>query len=155
MTDRKTTKQDFVDGLKNKHNLTMEEFTQNYKYAGGNFGSHYNYYNKYMNFEMPMTEFECVCGHKIERNCYMYNKDNDHCVVVGCECINRFIPKEIRSRTCEICDEPHRNRITNRCNKCKVKKCFKCNGQLPTQLMKKYPSAIKLACKDCFVWNGR
>ena len=48
----------------------------------------------------------------------------DEIIVLGNCCIKKFIPSS--GRTCEECDEPHRNRKHNICNSCLENRCFEC-----------------------------
>lgn len=136
----------FIKGLKN-YNLSQEDIvTQNFKYCGGNAGCHHNYFKiffknelkKNSNMMMPALKDACICGHQISDNCYIIN-DSQRILTLGNCCIKRFVPKS--GRTCEICGEPHRNRIINKCNLCRIGFCDKCNKECN----KKY----KL-CWDCF-----
>lgn len=62
-------------------------------------------------------------------------------LVIGSCCIKRFVPK--KTRTCEICEKPHRNRKVNRCNDCKdIVECIRCK----TQFKSKYGYE---KCYDC------
>lgn len=104
--------------------------TNNYKYAGGNCGSHSNYY-KLVYGEPPKHEKAgyCVCGHYIKENCYLCHIPTDTLVVVGNCCIKRFIPKDKQGRTCGECGNKHRNRCKNLCNNC-FPKCKRCGSKL-------------------------
>lgn len=122
----------FLNGLKNKYNLTMEDIAnQDYKYIGGTPDEHNpQHYNQWLNIiaqkphlNMPLAEQECTCGHKIKNNCFIMNK-YDNIIVLGNCCIKRFIPKS--GRTCGWCGNPHKNRKFNLCNTCKENVCKKC-----------------------------
>jgi len=63
-------------------------------------------------YELPEHTNKCVCNHSIEENCYITNGNKEGVLILGNCCIKKFIPKS--GRTCEICDEPHRNRVVNR-----------------------------------------
>lgn len=147
MTESQTSLKDFKDGLMAKHNLTYEEFNANYKYGGGDFGSHWTYYQKHMKFKLPNNELECVCGHKIQHNCFMYNEVEDKCIIVGSFCIKRFAYN--KGRTCEVCGKSHRNSKYNRCNECKVKVCVKCKVPISKEVILRYPTSKYLRCKKC------
>ena len=126
----------FIKGLA-EYNLTEEEVKKNWKYCGGDRGRHYNYFKlSCPNDDEPEHTNECVCKHYIEENCYITN--GEEILVLGNCCIKKFLPKS--GRTCELCDEPHKNRIVNRCNDCRFGICDKCN--------KKCNSNYKL-CFDC------
>ena len=112
----------FIQGLE-AHGLTYEEVKQNWKYAGGNMGSHLNYYNLcYSHLEPPAILDRCVCEHLIKENCYATN-GRDFLVIGNC-CIKKFLSK--KTRTCDECGEPHKNRIVNRCNLCRQGRCDSC-----------------------------
>lgn len=114
----------FINGLK-EYNLTKDEII-NWKYCGGNKGRHYKYFKlSCPNDDLPECTNECVCKHYIEENCYITN--GEEILVLGNCCIKRFISKS--GRTCELCDEPHQNRIVNRCNDCRVGVCDKCSKE--------------------------
>jgi hypothetical protein len=104
----------------------MDEF-RTYKYAGGNQGSHYNYWRLcFKNEPLPSHEDKCVCGQNISENCYITKETDDEIllIVLGNCCIKKFIPKA--GRTCEDCEAPHKNRVLNKCNECKKGICYKC-----------------------------
>lgn len=143
----------FIKGLKN-FNLTREDIiNQNFKYCGGykldykenDKKYHYNYFKLFFKeklknnpYWIPELKSDCICGHSIIENCWIIN-NNGLILTLGNCCIKKFIPKS--SRTCEICDEPHKNRIVNRCNECRIGICDKCNKSCNEQ--------YKL-CWNCF-----
>ncbi len=115
LTDR------FIEGLKT-HNLTLDDI-KNWKYCGGSSGRHLNYFKICCkDSELPKETNKCVCGHYIEDNCYITN--GIQLLVLGNCCIKKFIPQS--SRTCDTCNTPHKNRIVNRCNSCRVGVCDGC-----------------------------
>jgi hypothetical protein len=109
--------QSFLAGLEER-GITLEEFKE-YKYAGGNKGSHYNYYlmNGLLDSE-PETSNVCVCSHRIIENCYLVNDIKDVLIIGNC-CIKRFVPEENQGRRCEKCNEKHQNRKDNYCHSCR------------------------------------
>lgn len=117
--------QRFINGLKN-YNLTKEEL-KDWKYYGGNKGSHKNYFEKTLkqSIHPPPTD-KCVCGQSISENCYIINENK--ILVLGNCCIKKFVPKS--GRTCEICEKPHKNRKVNRCKDCRKKICDICDEPL-------------------------
>jgi hypothetical protein len=125
----------FTNGLK-QYNLTQEELI-NWKYCGGNTGSHLNYFRLCFGDKEPLPEHtnKCICGHPITENCYIEN--GEELIVLGSCCVKRFITKR---RTCGICNEPHKNIKINRCNDCRVK-CDKCR--------KEYKHGKFSLCSDC------
>lgn len=114
----------FIKGLQ-EYDLTYDEIRNgNWKYYGGNKGSHLAYYNlASKNDILPEPTDECICGHKIKYNCYITN--GTHIIILGSCCIKRFIPAS--TRTCEVCGNPHKNRKKNKCNECRVGICEKCD----------------------------
>lgn len=118
----------FINGLK-KYNLTIEEIQSGlWSYAGGDSGGHYNYWKLIHRAtsvkKIPTHQEKCICGHKIVEQCYITN--GERFIVLGNCCIKRFIPKELSGRTCSTCHKPHKNRIVNRCNVCRVGVCDIC-----------------------------
>jgi hypothetical protein len=98
--------------------LSFEDFRK-FKYAGGDKSSHLKYFKiLFGNQKLPEHEDECLCGHTIQKNCFVVNENNEKLLVLGNCCIKRFLPKS--GRTCEKCGEPHRNSTCNLCNKCKI-----------------------------------
>jgi hypothetical protein len=112
-------KHQFMSGLKER-GMTYEEFRQNWKYAGGNIGRHYNYWRLLYGEEkkMPAHADQCLCKHTIKENCYI--TDGKEFLVVGNCCIKRFMIH--KGRTCEDCQGPHRNRADNVCHDCREKR---------------------------------
>jgi hypothetical protein len=114
----------FIKGLQD-YNLSLNDI-KGWKYVGGNKGRHLNYFKLIFGEnsidEMPIVEEYCVCGHKIKENCYI--SKGDQLLVLGNCCIKKFIPKS--SRTCELCEHPHKNRKVNRCNDCRRGVCDEC-----------------------------
>lgn len=113
----------FISGIE-ELGYTYEEIVK-WKYAGGNSGSHRNYY--YMLFGsrtgLPEHRNKCVCGHYIKENCYIVAPDDPDglkLLVIGNCCIKKFIPN--CGRTCEDCGSIHRNRKDNKCNDCREPK---------------------------------
>jgi hypothetical protein len=109
----------FQEGLaRPPHNMKMEDLN-NWKYCGGNSGSHYNYFKLCFPI-LPNIPFEdfCVCGVSIHEQCYI--TDGNKFIVVGNVCIKNFLEKS--GRTCEECASPHRNSRDNFCNECRKKR---------------------------------
>jgi len=111
----------FINGL-TERGLSMYDIQDNWKYCGGDkAGRHLNYYK--LNFpddslrDLPEWTNECVCGHRIQENCYLTNGKNDFIVLGNC-CVKRFVPKS--GRTCECCGAPHRSRKDNKCKTCRA-----------------------------------
>ena len=132
----------FKRGLK-EYDMELTDL-DNFKYYGGDSGSHFNYLVKTlklsedeMNYLFHNRVEECICGHTIKQNCYI--TDGERILILGNCCIKRFVGK--CCRTCEICENPHKNRIVNRCNDCRIGICDKCN--------KPCDKYYKL-CRDCY-----
>ena len=132
--------QQFIKGLKN-YGLNYDDVI-NWKYCGGDTGRHLNYFILCCNDNLPEWTNECVCGHSIKENCYV--TDGENLLILGNCCIKKFIPKS--SRTCEKCNEPHKNRTVNRCNKCRKGVCDKCNNTCNEKYKKCYNCAFSNKC---------
>jgi len=87
---------------------------------------------------LPEPTDECVCGHHIAENCYI--TDGERILILGICCIKKFIPKN--TRTCEKCEEPHKNRIVNRCNNCRIGVCDNCSKNCNESYKKCYNCAF-------------
>jgi hypothetical protein len=116
----------FLRGLEERK-ITIEEFNK-YKYAGGNRGSHRNYFKICGLLEnIPAKTDKCICTHYIEEQCYLAN-DAGKSLIIGNCCIKYFVPEENQGRHCAKCNIKHRNRKDNYCKKCrelcKNKECF-------------------------------
>jgi hypothetical protein len=103
----------FIEGLK-KEGFEYDDIKDNYKYIGGDTGSHLNYF-KHFNIDNIAKKNKCICGHGIIENCYISNGTN--VIVVGNCCIKKFVPK--CNRTCERCGNDHKSIKTNICKECK------------------------------------
>jgi hypothetical protein len=124
--------------------LDPDDIKENYKYSGGDYDSHLNYYKLIFNNNMPSIQktTQCVCKVKIVHNCYITkNNDIDTIIVIGNCCIKRFMKHT--GRTCDECDEPHKNRLMNKCNDCKKKYNICECGKI---INKKYKSCF--TCKN-------
>jgi len=123
----------FVNGL---HKMTGDVDMSKYKYAGGDYDSDLIFYNEHVktknvhyNRQDPDHEDECLCGQKITRNNYIEHDVTHKLVVVGSCCIKKFLDKDKQRRTCEQCNNPHKNRVKNLCNDC-FPKCPYCPSKL-------------------------
>jgi hypothetical protein len=125
----------FINGLTN-YGLSYEQIKMSgWKYCGGNKGRHLKYFNLSCPGEsVPDKENECVCGHKIEENCYITNGTD--ILILGNCCVKRFIDKN--SRSCETCGGLHKNRLVNRCNRCRIGVCDKCSKKCNPSFKKCY-----------------
>lgn len=128
----------FIKGLQN-YNITYDEIiNNNWKYCGGNKGRHLNYFKlSCRDEELPEKINYCVCGHTIKENCYI--TDGTYILILGNCCIKKFIPKS--SRTCELCEKPHKNRLVNRCDYCRKGLCDVCNKKCDVEYKK---------CSNCY-----
>jgi hypothetical protein len=139
-TDIKLTEQ-FIKGLK-KYRLSKSDMGL-WHYCGGSYGSHKKYFKlSCPHDDQPALKDKCICGHTIKNNCYI--TDNKDFLILGNCCIQKFIIK--KGRTCKKCGEPHKNRLLDLCNSCKItsliSKCMKCN--------EKCRKSHKL-CYSCFL----
>jgi hypothetical protein len=107
--------------LLHDYELEVDEFINNFKYWGGNKGSHFNYWELVRaSINRPPKKNYCICDHYIQENCYVVDKrDKNKIVVVGNCCIKRFLKKENQGRTCERCEKPHKNSKDNFCKECR------------------------------------
>ena len=130
----------FINGLL-EYGLDYNTAVKDFKYAGGSGQQrHRNYYKLvFKNDKYPVHKHNCICGQEITENCYIWN--GSMILTLGSCCIKRFIPK--CGRTCEICDEPHKNRIVNRCNRCRYGLCDICNKKCGTYYTKCYSCTYK------------
>lgn len=104
----------FVNGLA-ELGLTQEDLKE-WKYCGGTFGSHKNYWKLCCPGEScPPKEGRCVCKHVINENCYITN--GDEILILGNCCIKKFVPKA--GRTCQNCGAGHKNHKDNLCRECR------------------------------------
>jgi len=127
----------FIKGLE-QYGLKLHDL-KDWRYLGGNKGRHLNYYHLACGTEnLPEFNSRCVCGHKIEENCYIGNEVN--LLILGNCCIKKFIEKN--GRRCCICRNPHRNIKIDKCNKCRG--CYKCDN--PRKPNHKY-------CWECYKTN--
>ena len=105
--------------FKNGLNELGIENLEEYKYCGGDTGEHLAYFNLFFKnnpIEQPTKIYSCnICNQYIIKNYYITN--GEKLLIVGSCCMKKFIPMSYR--TCENCEERHRNRKTNLCNNCK------------------------------------
>ena len=66
---------------------------------------------------IPRHQTKCLCGHPIDENFYIINKDKTIVKVVGSQCITKFTGG--LKRTCENCGASHKTRNWDLCIKCK------------------------------------
>ena len=127
----------FLDGLM-EHDLTLDEIVeQGWKYAGGDKGRHARYWalsTRGHRVQPPAKQRACVCGHHIKENCYIAPPDFKRVLVLGNCCIRKFIPKS--TRTCGDCGAAHRNRVVNRCARCRQGKCDGCSRAIALRYKK-------------------
>ena len=111
----------FMTGLEGL-DLNYDEVKYNWRYCGGNFDAHIDYFDLFFKTnKKPDTIIytkKCVCGHAMEKACYITNGD-DLLMLSEC-CMKTFIP--MCGRTCDNCNLRHKNRTVNFCNTCKPKK---------------------------------
>jgi len=95
----------------------------------------------------PEYQVECLCGHPIIENCWIYNKELDKVETVGNCCIRRCKGtndgenKNGKTKMCRNCNNPHKNKKTIYCNDCKDKCCLSCG-----EVTKGY-----MYCYKCFI----
>lgn len=120
----------FYKNLLEEEGVTKEELETYWRYAGGDRGSHENYFQLVYagRIAAPDHRTECFCETPIKENCYIAR--GDRLLPVGNCCIKRFLPEGVRGRTCEQCGAPHRNRVVNRCNRCRRCRCDRCGRSI-------------------------
>lgn len=105
----------FEEGLK-QYNLTIEEI-ETWKYDGGDWDYHLsNWRRKYGEVPTPAKKYNCICGQKIENNCYI--TDDIMRLIIGSCCIKRFLKNGFK-RFCTECEEPIRSLKDNLCVICR------------------------------------
>ena len=128
--------------------VNFKDCKNEWRYAGGDSGSHANYYNMIKdeyNLEEPGSEALCICTHPIVENCYIRHIKTNQLVVIGNCCIKRFM-SEVAGRRCTNCDKIHKNRTTNLCNECRKVYCEFCKYELGINTV----SAERGMCQECF-----
>lgn len=106
----------FICCLRDKYDVTHFDMNE-WRYTGGNKSSRHVNYWKLTQGDKPFPPYEeyCVCGHKIQEQCYITN--DTVIVVVGNCCVKRFITHS--TRTCKKCNKSHQNRKDNLCKDCR------------------------------------
>lgn len=127
----------FKKGLRDWYGIEYEELIEKYSYCGGDGDNGQKQDKRHLNYWLmlfglrpfPCKETECVCGVTIKENCFVVDETETNFIHMGNCCIKKFMPENKSGRTCEICQEPHKNRKYNLCNDCKTtnKKCKTCN----------------------------
>ena len=155
----KTKKDRFIEGLKD-YNLSYDEIVKSgWNYCGGNYKQHLNYYKlRFPNEELLPHAIECVCGHDIEKNGYICNKEETEFLVLGSCCIKKFIG----GRTCENCGNKHKRTSVNCCFNCEKFRRFlqyeerfiyldsmKCDGDNCNERLIKH--SWKTTCYNCYI----
>lgn len=147
---KKVTKA-FIAGFK-KLGYTTKQL-DDFKYCGGCSNSsqkkqsdrHLKYFKLVFGEDKEMPEYKnkCICGINITKNIYITNKKD--ILVIGNECKNHFIKKS--GRTCELCGDVHKRRLSNRCKNCKnlySGKCSECNTKCNPIYSKCYTCKYKI-----------
>jgi len=67
----------------------------------------------------PFNYTHCLCFHCIKNLCYIKNIKTKKIYVVGNECVNKFVDKDMQGRRCNICKTSHKNIKDNYCNECR------------------------------------
>ena len=111
---------------------------------------------------VPEHVTKCICGMTIKENCFIQCKDG--LVIIGNECINRFIDKNEKGRkTCARCGDNHRNHKDNFCNSCRkeIKECEKKRKKTEAFMRNYKPQCIECSkimqnalyekCWDCYM----
>jgi hypothetical protein len=99
--------------------ITFEDAVQYWKYVRSS--DHYR--QLFPGKELPAHEEECVCGHEIVNQCWIYRLDcplGIHVLTLGNCCIKNYFPKGFKSKLCEVCGATHKNRKDNVCKTCRA-----------------------------------
>ena len=120
-----------------------------WKYAGGNTGSHLNFYNGLIpKPPMPEHQDKCLCGTDILRQRFIQHKITGKLIVVGSECITDFISK--MRKTCQyringvVCGKEHKTLKYMICKECEplAKAEFEANRFKPKDDMDDYQKEL-------------
>ena len=52
-----------------------------------------NYWRRIQNYDFRAISENCICGHRIDENCYILNKQTKEILVSGNCCIEKFLPE--------------------------------------------------------------
>jgi hypothetical protein len=142
--------QRFIDALKNVSESKIVEISED-----DNIWLEWEFKTVYEDESLTQG---CICGKKhLKLITELKNNKNLKEIVVGCDCIEEYWAnrklaqkvsdgiKELKSkaRKCITCNQPHRNRTTDKCNICKYT-CKSCDAVIDS----KYTICFK--CKPCF-----
>ena len=119
-------------------------------------------------FREQMKEERCCCYTPIEWNyVFALTKDPtnvDKVIILGSECVKKYIDKDFRKKRCVRCGEKHQNRVVDRCNECRLddpknRFCMWCDIKLdainekPLKYRKKFERNIH-CCLNCCLRCG-
>ena len=96
--------------------ISIDEALREWKHAGSDRKPTY-YHQLFPGKELPAHVSECICGHAIMEQCWIYRLDR--VLTLGNCCIKNYFPKGFRVKSCEICGATHRNRKDNICKRCR------------------------------------
>ena len=120
-------------------------------------------------FIEQMKEERCCCYTPIEWNyVFAHIKDPtnvDKIIILGSECVKKYIDPDFNKKKCVRCGNPHRNRVVDRCNECRLddptnRFCKWCDTKLdefnekPLKYRKKFEKNI-LCCINCCLRCGK
>jgi hypothetical protein len=110
--------EEFFTTLQNYKISEKKVETSLFRYCGGDSEPcDINYYRMiFPGYPFPIKQKKCVCGHDIQKNCYITNKNKTILAILGCCCIKKFWGKKVRQ--CEVCDKIHTSRTLNMCKPC-------------------------------------
>ena len=131
-----------------KYDICFREF-ESFKYAGNNKDERgiKIFYMTFGHHNYPEYSLTCLCNTNITNNYYVTNNKKEIILVMGKCCIKQFV-KTGTKLLCEICNEPHKNRLQNRCNECKNKNlCIDCKKATTDHKNFKY-------CFECYSKNN-
>lgn len=109
--------------------LTDDDIAHHLKNAGGPSEADSKWWaavRKQFKVSAPPRSDECVCGHKIIKQKYVFCTRTKEVFVCGSSCVKSFLPEEARGKWCLLCQKAHQNRTTDLCNECRVDHCDEC-----------------------------
>lgn len=71
---------------------------------------------------MPDASEFCVCRHDDLRY-NLYITDGQRVIIIGSKCMYQFLPRiasQVKTKHCELCMKPHKNRSNNYCKDCRI-----------------------------------
>lgn len=141
MTERKNEQKYKGDVEKQLEKLKIPQaiIEKEYKYFGGNYSEHLDFFNNQRNIYAldnvgNYVRDDCeTCARKTKNKLLLLNEDNNGDIdyySVCQRCCANFGKLPKTQGICEDCGEEHRNRSDNYCNECRKKSnCLKCRNR--------------------------